>query len=612
MMKIQIILILVSSLLITVINTRSVAQDNFEIRKITFNGNKTLEKNFLTDNMVLKELSWAEKVLTKKEPSLYNEELMQADLVRLKQVYQREGFLFAGVSLKPLTIDNEKQTVKVTVIIDEGEPVLTDSVIIATESPEQISDTLQIEKEIRKKLILIKGERFRDDAIKEDIRIIEEAFNNMGFAYARVSFELKLDPEKYKTDIYYSVNTGNKSRIGETTISGNENVSEKLIRKQIKYDEGMLYNKSALNETRQNLYDLQLFRIVSVSPGKDYKTEREQIPVSIYVEEAPRLTTRAGTGYGTEDKFRAFIDVNLRGFPGESQRLNFRLKHSGLEPYSVHLQWIQPHFPGIKSSISLNPFLESKSEPGYKLRTYGINIPFTYKFNKWFNSKLTYYFEDVNQAVEAGDRELPGLENDNFLYNKSGILLSAVFDNSIPEFSPVKGINLSFGLKVNGYIFGSDFSYTRLWGDFRTYRKISDLVLAYRIMAGGTVSSDKDEFIPVGDRFYSGGSNSIRGWNRAGLGPRRETGSPLGGKSIFESNFEVRYNLFWRLNLVAFIEAGNVRIPSFSYDLSDLGYAAGTGIRIDTPVGPVRLDAGFPVWNTKKSPQFFISVGQAF
>jgi len=552
------------------------------------------------------------KSIDKKEPSLYSEELMQADLVRLKQVYQREGFLFAGVSLEPLIIDNEKKTVKLKVNINEGEPVLTDSVIITAGSPGQISDTFQTEEEIRRKLTLVNGVRFRDDAIKDDIRIIEEAFNNMGFAYARVSYELKLDPERYKTDIYYSVYTGNKSEIGKTTISGNENVSEKLIRKQIKYDEGMLHNKSDLNKTRQNLYDLQLFRIVSVSPGKDYKTERDQIPVSIYVEEAPRLTARTGAGYGTEDKFRAFSDINLRGFPGESQRLNLRVKHSGLEPYSIHLQWIQPHFPGMKSSIALNPFLESKSEPGYKLRTYGINIPFTYKFNKWFNSKLTYYFEDVNQAVEAGDKELPGLDDDNFLYYKSGILLSAVFDNSNPEFSPVKGINLSFGLKVNRYVFSSDFSYTRLWGDFRTYRKISDLVLAYRIMAGGTVSSDKNEFIQVDDRFYSGGSNSIRGWNRAGLGPRRETGSPLGGKSIFESNFEVRYNLFWRLNLVAFIEAGNVRITSFPYNLNDLGYVPGTGIRIDTPVGPVRFDAGFPVWNAKRSPQFFISVGQAF
>jgi len=137
-------------------------------------------------------------------------------------------------------------------------------------------------------------------------------------------------------------------------------------------------------------------------------------------------------------------------------------------------------------------------------------------------------------------------------------------------------------------------------------------VIAFRLMAGGISSADSSGFIPVEDRFYSGGSNSIRGWNRSELGPKRDSGSPLGGKSIFESNVEIRHPLVWRLSLVAFLEAGNVWEKSYSWDLKHLGYAAGSGIRMDTPVGPVRFDVGFPLWNEKKNPQFFISVGQAF
>jgi len=165
---------------------------------------------------------------------------------------------------------------------------------------------------------------------------------------------------------------------------------------------------------------------------------------------------------------------------------------------------------------------------------------------------------------------------------------------------------------MNGYFFGGDYSYIRLWSDFRTYQKAGDLVMAFRLMAGGIHSSDESNFIPVEDRFYSGGSNSIRGWSRSQLGPKRESGSPLGGKSIFESNIELRYPLFWRLGGVAFFEAGNVWEEEFKYKLNDLGYAAGAGLRLETPIGPVRFDVGLPLWNEKKSPQFFISVGQAF
>jgi outer membrane protein insertion porin family len=266
----------------------------------------------------------------------------------------------------------------------------------------------------------------------------------------------------------------------------------------------------------------------------------------------------------------------------------------------------------MNSSIELNPFITRNTEPGYKTRTYGVNMPITYQFNSWLNSSLNYYLEDVQQTVEQDDPEFQNPESTKFLYNKSGILFTTIFNNSNPRFSPEKGMNLSIGFKVNGYLFGGDFSYTRLMGDLRTYHRVGDLVIAARILAGGISSADTSGFIPVEDRFYSGGSNSVRGWNRAELGPKRESGSPLGGKSILEGNLELRYKLFWRLSGVVFLDAGNVWQQSYDYQINELGYAAGSGLRLDTPIGPVRFDVGFPVWNEKKSPQFFISVGQAF
>lgn len=192
------------------------------------------------------------------------------------------------------------------------------------------------------------------------------------------------------------------------------------------------------------------------------------------------------------------------------------------------------------------------------------------------------------------------------------MLFTTVFNNSQPQFSPTKGVNVTFGYKFNGYLFGGDFSYNRVWADFRIYHEIGDAVMAFRAMAGGIKSADANGYIPVEDRFYSGGSNSVRGWNRSQLGPKRPSGTPIGGKSVFESNLEARYHLFWRISGVAFIDAGNVWNNSYEYKFNELSYAVGPGIRVDTPIGPVRFDVGFPVWNEKKSPQFFISVGQAF
>lgn len=588
------------------------AQENYEIRSIDFHGNKTLDKDFLLEGMVLKEVPYLKKILTKEEPSLYNRELLQVDMERLTRIYQREGFLNVKAKLRPLTINDKRHIVRLDIDIDEGKPVKVDTVKIDYGNKIGKLNTDSITRKVVRKFELKKGDRFRDDALQEDLQSLEDAFKNLGYAYVQADYHLDLDTGEYLVGIQYSLTPGPVCHIGETSISGNDHVKTSFIQKQFKYHEGEIYNRSLLAETRQNLYNLQLFRIVSVLPEQDEKTQKNPIPVKLYLEEAPRLSTKVGAGYGTEDKFRAFLDMNYRGFLGGARRINLNLKHSALTPYSASLKWIQPQFFSPKSTISLNPFINRAVEPGYKTRTYGINVPVTYQFNSWLTGKLTYYLENVKQQVEQGDAELPNRESRNFPYSKSGILLSGVFDNSNPKFSPERGVNFSLGFKQNGHVFGGAFSYTRFWADVRTYHQIGDWVLAFRGMAGGITSADSSGFIPVEDRFYSGGSNSVRGWSRSQLGPKRASGTPLGGKSIVESNLELRYPLFWRLSGVAFMDAGNVWRSSYAYHLNQLAYAAGGGLRIDTPIGPIRLDLGFPLWNVKKSPQFFISVGQAF
>lgn len=146
----------------------------------------------------------------------------------------------------------------------------------------------------------------------------------------------------------------------------------------------------------------------------------------------------------------------------------------------------------------------------------------------------------------------------------------------------------------------------------RKYTKIGDYVLSFRGMIGGIYSSDSAQFIPVEDRFYSGGTNSIRGWGRSQLGPKRETGTPMGGKSVVEMNVEIRRPLLWKIDGAVFVDAGNIWSKPWHYRFNELAYAAGVGLRYDTPIGPIRFDLGVPLWNDKKRVQMFLSIGQAF
>lgn len=588
------------------------AQENYEVRRINFHGNATLDDNVLLDEMVTHAVSRIEKLVTKKEPSLFNRELIELDMQRLTSIYQREGFLNVNVNLRPLKINNNKQTVRISIDIREGEPVTVDSISITTVGKAVKVNTDSLLRKTPGKPELLKNKRFRDESLNKDMQLIRDAYRSIGYAYSSVDYQLNLKPDLRLTSVQYSVTPGPLCYFGGTKFTGHKHISDSFLQKQLEYTEGNLYNKLLLEETRQNLYRLQLFRVVSVLPETDAETKKTPVPVKIYLEEAPRMSTRFGVGYGTEDKFRTFIDLSYLSFLNTASRLNLYLKHSALVPYYVSLKWIFPQFPVHRSTISVNPFISRNSEPGYETRSHGINIPLSYVFNERFSGSLTYYLEDVEQQIEEGDQEFPDMETENFPYYKSGGLFNLIFNNASPKFSPTKGMNVMLGFKLNGHLFGSDFNYTRLWGDLRKYREVGNLTLAFRAMAGGISSSDENEFIPVEDRFYSGGSNSVRGWNRSELGPKRESATPLGGKSIIEGNLELRYPLFWKLSGVLFMDTGNVWTESWSYNLGELAYATGGGIRFETPIGPVRLDVGFPVWNEKKSPQLFISVGQAF
>lgn len=608
----KIVYIFFLSIVLQLFGLSLVAQENYEIRSIDFKGNRTLEKSYLMDKMVVDEVSYIEKLLTKNEPSLFSRELLELDIERLKRTYQSEGFVKAQVRLDSLKVNEDRQIVKLNFIIDEGNPYTIDTVIFKLNEANALINIDSIARRNSKRLALRHEKRFSDNALKEDITLIRNIFLDMSYAYVDVDYQIQLDTTQKLVGLTYEINPGPVSHFGATTLKGNEHVDEEFIRKQFAYSEGAAYNKSLLDKTRESLYHVQLFSVVSVLPQKDNTTLRDPIPVNLYIEEAPRINTEFGAGYGTEDKFRAFIDLTYLGFLGTARRINIYAKHSAIEPYYLSLKWTQPQIFDKKGTVSINPFIGSNKEPGYQTRKYGLNLPATYRFNKKLNATLTYYYEKVEQQIEDGDPEFPDPEDENYLYNKSGILLSSVFATANPKFSPHQGVNLSMGMKLNGYKFGGDFSYLRIWGDFRTYQKIDNLVLALRGMIGGIHSSDEGGFIPVEDRFYSGGSNSIRGWSRSDLGPKRESGTPLGGKSILEGNAELRYPLFWRLSGVAFFESGNVWEKAFSYKINELAYAAGGGLRVDTPIGPVRFDVGVPLWNEKKSPQFFISVGQAF
>lgn len=599
--------------------TDAAAQENYEVRKITFRGNKTLGNSELLDHMVLQPSNFYKRVIQRKDASIYSSDFMESDIERLISYYQSQGFLHADVWLDSLHTDSKKHTVNIYVGVKENDPVKVNQVSFnITDSLPGINQR-RGRRQLDRRMELKQGQRFTDQMVYNDVAKINNAFTNRGYVYVETDFDLDLKLPQDSVDIAYEVRPGLVGQFGSTTVTGNRYVKEKYIRKTLRYDEGERYSSGLLDDTRKNLYNLQLFRVVSIVPQINRQTQLNPIPVKIEIEEMPRWMSRFGLGWGTEDKFRTFADVTYRGLFNGTSRLNLYAKHSALTPYYISLTWTEPQFFVNKLSVSVNPYIRREREPGYDVQRLGVNLPVGYTFNDHMSASLSYYFERVKQFDVEGDPHVPNPEDKNFLYNKSGLSGTFTFNNAQPVFSPVRGAMVSVGGKVNGYIFGSDYNYTRFWVDARKYQRIGSFVLSLRAMGGGINSSDESGFIPVEDRFYSGGSNSNRGWARSMLGPgynnenKNGEWTPSGGKSILEMNVELRHKLFWEVELAAFLDFGNVWSQSYHYRFNELSYATGGGLRVNTPIGPIRFDVGVPLGNVQpRKVQFFLSVGQAF
>ena len=145
----------------------------------------------------------------------------------------------------------------------------------------------------------------------------------------------------------------------------------------------------------------------------------------------------------------------------------------------------------------------------------------------------------------------------------------------------------------------------------RYYQLDDGWIIAGRVRSG-FINPLRNESSPIEDRFLLGGAFSMRGWGRHQISPVNEQGKLTGGNSMLEGNMELRFPIFDIFSGVVFTDIGNVWRKAFAYDFNQLRYDAGSGLRVKTPVGPVRLDIASPLFEREIRPQFYISIGHAF
>jgi len=528
---------------------------------------------------------------------------------------------------------NSEGSIEITIAIVEGEPVLVRTLrnrYVATQGADSAFARATLTK-LWPALDLQPGKRFRDAAALADAELIRHKFADAGFVYVKVQPALEVVPEENYVHVAFEVDLGWRCTFGDIRIAGTKHASRQLVRKQLLFRKGEVVHQESMTKSQERLYGLGLFQAVTIKPvlGQMKNTE---VPVEVFVKEAPRLTLKFGVGYSLEayevlkdkaggfdfiDGFRFSVDLRRLGFLGGARRLSLLSKHSALEPYNFSVEFAQAAFLFARNTLILSPYTLKQIDPAYELTKFGGDIILRQQLALKTSTFVGYNLEQVDQ-LQKSTQPLSGTPEPS-VYNKSSISWGFVHDTSLPIFSPRSGSLYSAVFEYSApppQIFGFEldsFNFFKVLLENRHYFPLKrSTTFAYRWKIGALHSFDGDQFIPVEERFYSGGSNSVRGWAYKELGPMAEDGTPIGGNSLLEGSTELRYFIVKWLSGAVFLDFGNVSLIDFDYNLGNLHYALGTGLRFETSFGPIRIDLARPAFEAADHVQFHFNFGQAF
>jgi len=419
---------------------------------------------------------------------------------------------------------------------------------------------------------------------------------------------------------------------GPVHISGNKSVGDNIIRRELGYKPGDLYQRSLVLDSQRRLYRMELFQFVNVEPI-DIEAQPEVVPTRITVAEGPHQRVNFGVGYGTEEKGRVDAEYHHLNFLGGARTACAHVRWSTLDR-GVRLDFNQPYFFAPHYSFGVDAQDWRTFTPAYNSTVVGAKAIVTHRRTQHTSWSVSIGSERDSSSIAPdvlGDPKLRpalialGLNPDTL--EQSGTLTPIGFDlqHSTADslLNAHHGYQLAFHTEEAGRVMPGTFHYYGISADTRYYVPIGErVVFASRLQFGNLRPAGGDPAnVPFAKKFFLGGATSLRGWGRFEVSPL-VSGLPIGGNSMFEFSQELRATLRGNFGIVLFLDAGNVWAESFGVDLGDLRYDVGPGLRYQTAIGPIRFDFGYqlnpiPGLLINGSPQtrryrLHFSIGQAF
>ncbi|HEV8539212.1 MAG TPA: BamA/TamA family outer membrane protein, partial [Bacteroidota bacterium] len=634
----------------------------FEVDKIQFKGNDTYDAGVLRKVITMRETpgsfsqffyrTFGEKLGSK--PEYFDKPMVDADLQRLGEFYQRHGFYQTIIS-NEFIFDTSRYRVNILFTIQENKRSFIDSV--------RYSGLEGVPAHVRENIfqdpVLQVGMPYESDAASAEINRILTILMNNGYPAARLDRDSSYaGHHRFSTNNFilkYVFVTGDLRRFGNVLVHvepPRDDIVDNLVVRQLDFEPGDLYSREKIISSEGNLNRLGLFETATIdsSSARDSLTA-SNIPMTISVRPRPRnelspefivsdennaLNLGVGLGYTNHNFFGDARTFTAR-VRARTQSIRELLSGRGFRDTTVigavnlEFEILQPYLFTRTLSGSWTSSISAEKQKLYILSILRNKIGLSNKFAEYTYGFLDWTLERVKTEFLLDTLQLQSIiktqrQEDQF---NSILTFTLQRDKTNDIFSPTEGFFNSITLEESGILpkllpgIVSGLPFTQYYKITLFERWYQDLtptrfnVLAIKLKSGYQdkygESRDLPVSIPLNRRFFSGGSGSVRGWRARELGAMPDELLQFGGNFIFEGSAEMRVNHFrgfgqlgfLRLEsvwAVYFLDFGNVWSDISDFKPRDIAVAAGLGIRYETFFGPFRIDYGFRVYDPKELP----------
>jgi outer membrane protein assembly complex protein YaeT len=556
----------------------------WRVRNIDFIGNQRFSDRRLSSAIITQARPWFRFWGQRPE---FDPITFETDLERLRRFYETQGYYNSRITYD-LEVNQSDGLVSARIQIDEDRPVLVSEVNVdIPPSPQEESHP-----GLPRELPLQRGDIFVEEKYQNTEQVIRGFFLESGYAHVETERRAQVFSDKYDAHVWYFAQPGPQSFFGATEVTGTRHVEPHLIRRELAYDPGEIFSLRKIRESRQRILSLDLFSSVQINP-KEVSGKPTVVPMEISVSERPPREISFGLGYNTEEDFRVSLNWHHRNWLGGGRRLSVTGAYSSIVA-TGGIEFRQPHFLNRHTQGALALRYDQEREDTYLRNAGGFLGRIQHNFNANLVGSLGYRFQynQLNNIDPATVAALGDIRSEGLV---SGPSIGLVWTRTDDPLSPTLGEVVSLSAEQSGAVWPGRYSFYRLVADARKYLGIGwETVLAGRLRFGMGDAIGADRNFPLFERFYSGGQNSVRGYERRRLGPLSAADEPLGGLSLIEGSLELRRPIWEALGGALFLDFGQVSLRSFDIPVSDLRFSAGFGLSYTTPVGPMRLDIGFP------------------